>query len=53
MRATRCLSAKAADPWQVLFRVVAYDWNGAADRAAAKRAARIGQQLVIRTGYAS
>src|SRR6185295_11983402 len=27
---------KAADPWQVSFRVVAYDWNAAADRAAAK-----------------
>ena len=31
MRATPCSNArKAADPWQVSFRVVAYDWDAAA-----------------------
>jgi putative phosphoesterase len=41
---------KAADPWQVSFRIVAYDWNGAADRAAAK--GREQWARWIRTGYA-
>ena len=27
---------KATDPWRVSFRVVAYDWEGAAARAAVK-----------------
>jgi len=43
--------AKAADPWQVSFRVVAYDWEGAAERAAAKGRADWARWL--RTGYAS
>jgi predicted phosphodiesterase len=43
--------AKAADPWQVLFRVVAYDWNGAAERAAAK--GREDWARWLRTGYAN
>jgi len=42
---------KASDPWQVSFRVVAYDWNGAAERAAAK--GRDDWARWIRTGYAS
>jgi putative phosphoesterase len=41
---------KAADPWQVSFRIVAYDWNAAADRAAAK--GREDWAKWIRTGYA-
>jgi putative phosphoesterase len=41
---------KAADPWQVSFRIVAYDWNAAADRAAAK--GREDWARWIRTGYA-
>jgi putative phosphoesterase len=41
---------KASDPWQVSFRVVAYDWNGAAERAAAK--GREDWARWIRTGYA-
>jgi len=42
---------KAADPWQVSFRVVAYDWEGAAARAAAK--GREDWARWIRTGYAT
>jgi len=41
---------KAADPWQVSFRVVAYDWNGAAARAASK--GREDWARWIKTGYA-
>jgi predicted phosphodiesterase len=41
---------KAADPWQVSFRVVAYDWAGAAARAAAK--GRDDWARWISTGYA-
>ena len=41
---------KAGDPWQVSFRVVAYDWNGAAERAAAK--GREDWARWIRTGFA-
>ncbi len=41
---------KAADPWQVSFRIVAYDWNAAADRAAAKGSEYWARW--IRTGYA-
>lgn len=43
--------AKAADPWRVSFRVVAYDWEGAAKRAAAKGREDWAQWL--RTGFAS
>jgi putative phosphoesterase len=43
--------AKAADPWRVLFRIVAYDWNGAAERAAAK--GREDWARWLRTGYAN
>jgi len=42
---------KAGDPWQVSFRVVAYDWNAAADSAAAK--GREDWARWIRTGYAT
>ena len=36
-RATPCSNArKASDPWQVTFRVVAYDWGGAAAQARPK-----------------
>jgi putative phosphoesterase len=42
---------KAADPWQISFRVVAYDWEGAAARAAAK--GREDWAGWIRTGYAN
>jgi putative phosphoesterase len=42
---------KAADPWQVSFRIVAYDWNAAADRAAATGSENWARW--IRTGYAS
>ena len=42
---------KAADPWQVSFRVVAYDWEGAAKRAAAK--GREDWARWIKTGYAA
>ena len=41
---------KASDPWEVSFRVVAYDWEGAAERAAAK--GREDWARWIRTGYA-
>jgi putative phosphoesterase len=41
---------KASDPWQVSFRVVAYDWEGAAARAAAK--GREDWARWIKTGYA-
>jgi len=41
---------KAADPWDITFRVVPYDWNGAADRAASK--GREDWARWIRTGYA-
>lgn len=40
---------KASDPWQVSFRVVAYDWDGAAARAAAK--GREDWARWIKTGY--
>ena len=43
--------AKTADPWRVSFRVVAYDWSGAAERAAAK--GREDWARWLRTGYAS
>jgi putative phosphoesterase len=42
---------KAADPWQVLLRVVAYDWDGAAERALAK--GREDWARWIRTGFAA
>ena len=42
---------KASDPWQVSFRVVAYDWDAAAARAAAK--GREDWARWIRTGYAA
>jgi len=42
--------AKAADPWQVSFRVVAYDWDGAAKRAAEK--GREDWARWLRTGFA-
>jgi predicted phosphodiesterase len=41
---------KASDPWQVSFRIVAYDWEGAAARAAAK--GREDWARWIKTGYA-
>ena len=44
--------AKAADPWRVSFRVVAYDWNAAGRPRQARRAARTGRSW-LRTGYAS
>ena len=43
--------AKAADPWRVSFRIVAYDWDGAAARAAEKGREDWAQWL--RTGFAS
>ena len=43
--------AKAAEPWQVSLRVVAYDWEGAAARAASK--GREDWARWIRTGYAN
>jgi predicted phosphodiesterase len=42
---------KASEPWQVTFRVVAYDWEGAGARAAAK--GREDWARWIRTGYSS
>lgn len=42
---------KAADPWQVSFRVVAYDWDAAAARAASK--GREDWARWIKTGYAA
>jgi hypothetical protein len=42
---------KAADPWKVTFRVVAYDWEGAAARAASKD--REDWAHALRTGYAA
>jgi putative phosphoesterase len=42
---------KASDPWRVTFRVVAYDWEGAAARAAAK--GREDWAHALRTGYAA
>ena len=42
--------AKAADPWQVSFRIVAYDWGGAAGRAAEK--GREDWAHALRTGCA-
>src|SRR3954452_16991974 len=42
---------KAADPWQVSFRIVAYDWDAAAARAAEK--GRADWAHALRTGYAS
>jgi len=41
---------KSADPWQVTFRVVQYDWSAAAERAAAK--GREDWARWIKTGYA-
>ena len=43
--------AKAADPWRVSFRTVAYDWEGAAKRAADK--GREDWARWLRTGFAS
>ena len=43
--------AKAADPWRVSFRVVAYDWNAAGARA--KEKGRDDWAQWLRTGYAS
>ena len=43
--------AKAADPWRVLFRVVAYEWNAAGARA--KEKGRDDWAQWLRTGYAS
>jgi putative phosphoesterase len=43
--------AKAADPWRASFRVVAYDWDGAAARA--KEKGREDWAQWLRTGYAS
>ena len=43
--------AKAADPWRVSFRVVAYDWDGAAARA--KEKGREDWAQWLRTGFAS
>jgi len=43
--------AKVADPWRVSFRVVAYDWDGAARRAAEK--AREDWARWLKTGYAT
>ena len=43
--------AKATDPWRVSFRVVAYDWEAAAKRAAEKGREDWAQWL--RTGFAS
>ena len=40
---------KTGDPWQVSFRVVAYDWDGASARAAAK--GREDWARWIKTGY--
>jgi putative phosphoesterase len=42
---------KASEPWQVSFRVVAYDWNAAAARAAAK--GREDWALCLKTGFAA
>jgi putative phosphoesterase len=43
--------AKSADPWRVSFRVVAYEWDGAAARA--KEKSREDWAQWLRTGYAS
>jgi hypothetical protein len=40
---------KAADPWRITFRVVAYDWDGAAARAKSK--GREDWAHALRTGY--
>ena len=42
---------KAADPWRITFRIVAYDWDGAAARAKSK--GREDWAHALRTGYAS
>ena len=42
---------KAADPWHVTFRVVAYDWNGAS--ASAMKKGREDWARWIKTGYAN
>ena len=42
---------KATDPWRITFRVVAYDWEGAAARAKSK--GREDWAHALRTGYAS
>ena len=43
--------AKAADPWRASFRIVAYDWDGAAKRAADK--GREDWARWLRTGFAA
>jgi len=43
--------AKAAEPWRVSFRVVAYDWDGAA--ASAMKKGREDWARWLRTGYAN
>jgi len=42
---------KAGAPWEITFRVVAYDWKGAAERAASK--GREDWAHCLRTGYAA
>lgn len=42
---------KAADPWRISFRIVEYDWDGAAKRAAEK--GREDWAKWLRTGFAS
>lgn len=42
---------KASDPWEITFRVVPYDWKGAAERAKSKGREDWAQWL--RTGYAA
>jgi putative phosphoesterase len=42
---------KASEPWEVSFRVVAYDWGAAADRASAK--GRADWAHCLRTGFAA
>jgi len=42
---------KTGEPWQITFRAVAYDWDGAAARAAAK--GREDWARWLRTGYAA
>lgn len=42
---------KASDPWNITFRIVAYDWDGAAKRAADK--GREDWARWLRSGYAS
>jgi hypothetical protein len=42
---------KSGDPWHVMFRIVAYDWDGAAARALAR--GREDWAHWLRTGYAA